>query len=308
MDLLIYFWLLTLFLFLYNLGRVYFTVVPVVNNWIGTEKWGYYKGLDKQKFLIFLFIIFLSVTFAFIFIPQVFKSESWFDAIYLIGISLLLQMSMTFILEKKAPNSPTAMLKNFINHDFEFKIDNTKEIKEAESININKSVKKRSFQNRRQFIRNKAVIGVVKQAINSNNEIKEIITTNIFSLAQSEFVFEVKKSSNIILSNVIAEYSISPESCDVLKDFLYRNKISRKIIFTKSAKNGTSVKEMFQFFSSFTNIFDMYRDDKLTQAKVVNIMNEIVVGTYKNKLKENPISKDNVSTYVPKKNLGVKNG
>ena len=52
----------------------------------------------------------------------------------------------------------------------------------------------------------------------------------------------------------------------------------------------------------------MYKNDKITQEEVKNIMNEIVVGTYKNSQKKNPISKDNISNYIPKKNLGVKKG
>ena len=140
------------------------------------------------------------------------------------------------------------------------------------------------------------------------NEVKEIVTENRFLLTQSEFIFEIKNNSNLILSDVIDEYSISKESYNILKDFLYRNRISGKIIFTKSARNGPSVKEMFNFFSTFTNIFEMYKNDKITQEEVKNIMNEIVVGTYKNSQKKNPISKDNISNYIPKKNLGVKKG
>jgi hypothetical protein len=63
MDLLIYFWLLTIFLFMYNLGRSYFTVVPVLNNWIWTEKWNYYRGLNRDKFLIFFFHYFFVHSF-----------------------------------------------------------------------------------------------------------------------------------------------------------------------------------------------------------------------------------------------------
>lgn len=165
------------------------------------------------------------------------------------------------------------------------------------------------MQNRKPFIRNNRILEAIeKSIINNINEVKEIVTENRFLLTQSEFIFEIKNNSNLILSDVIDEYSISKESYNILKDFLYRNRISGKIIFTKSARNGPSVKEMFNFFSTFTNIFEMYKNDKITQEEVKNIMNEIVVGTYKNSQKKNPISKDNISNYIPKKNLGVKKG
>lgn len=308
MDLLIYFWLLTIFLFMYNLGRSYFTVVPVLNNWIWTEKWNYYRGLNRDKFLIFFFITFLSIVFAYLFIPKIFKSENWFDVITSLTISFLLQISMTFILERKAPYSPFIMLDNFIKHNFDFKIVNFKNFKISKT-KVNRYIKKQKLQNRKPFIRNNRILEAIeKSIINNINEVKEIVTENRFLLTQSEFIFEIKNNSNLILSDVIDEYSISKESYNILKDFLYRNRISGKIIFTKSARNSPSVKEMFNFFSTFTNIFEMYKNDKITQEEVKNIMNEIVVGTYKNSQKKNPISKDNISNYIPKKNLGVKKG
>jgi len=307
MDLLIYFWLVTLFLFIYNLGRGYFTIGPVVNNWIWTEKWYYYRGLNRDKFLIFLFITFLSFVFAYLFIPEILRSENWFDVITSLTISFLLQISMTIILECKAPHSPFVMFKNFVKHNFDFKIGNFKNV-EISKTKVNRYTKKQKFQKRKQFIRNNIILEAIEKSNNNINEVKKVVTENRFLLTQSEFIFEVKKSSNLTLPNIIEEYSISIESLNVVKDFLYRNKISGKIIFTKSARNGPSVKEMFNFFSTFTNVFEMYKNDKITQEEVKNIMNEIVVGTYKNNPKKNPISKDNISNYIPKKNLGIKKG
>ena len=200
------------------------------------------------------------------------------------------------------------MLDNFIKHNFDFKIVNFKNFKISKT-KVNRYIKKQKLQNRKPFIRNNRILEAIeKSIINNINEVKEIVTENRFLLTQSEFIFEIKNNSNLILSDVIDEYSISKESYNILKDFLYRNRISGKIIFTKSARNGPSVKEMFNFFSTFTNIFEMYKNDKITQEEVKNIMNEIVVGTYKNSQKKNPISKDNISNYIPKKNLGVKKG
>lgn len=307
MDLLIYFWLVTLFLFIYNLGRGYFTIGPVVNNWIWTEKWYYYRGLNRDKFLIFLFITFLSFVFAYLFIPEILRSENWFDVITSLTISFLLQISMTIILERKAPHSPFVMFKNFVKHNFDFKIGNFKNV-EISKTKVNRYTKKQKFQKRKQFIRNNIILEAIEKSNNNINEVKKVVTENRFLLTQSEFIFEVKKSSNLTLPNIIEEYSISIESLNVVKDFLYRNKISGKIIFTKSARNGPSVKEMFNFFSTFTNVFEMYKNDKITQEEVKNIMNEIVVGTYKNNPKKNPISKDNISNYIPKKNLDIKKG
>ena len=307
MNFLIYFWLLTVFLFIYNLGRSYFTIGPVVRNWICTEKWKYYQGLDREKFFIFLFITFLSIVFAHVFIPKILRSENYIDLIYYLSVSFLLQISMTVVLECKAPYSPFIMFKNFVKHNFDFKISNFKYV-EISNAKVRRFIKKQKFQDRKQLIWYNTILDAFEKSNNNINEVKKVVTENRFLLTQSEFIFEVKKSSNLTLPNIIEEYSISVESLNVVKDFLYRNKISGKIIFTKSAKNGPSVKEMFNFFSTFTNVFEMYKNDKITQEEVKNIMNEIVVGTYKNNPKKNPISKDNISNYIPKKNLGIKKG
>jgi hypothetical protein len=69
------------------------------------------------------------------------------------------------------------------------------------------------LQNRKPFIRNNRILEAIeKSIINNINEVKEIVTENRFLLTQSEFIFEIKNNSNLILSDVIDEYSISKES------------------------------------------------------------------------------------------------
>ncbi|WP_185290422.1 hypothetical protein [Chryseobacterium lactis] len=300
LDVLVYFWLLTIFLFIYNLGRGYFTIVPVVNNWISTEKWDYYQGLNRDKFLIFLFIISLCVIFAYLFIPKVFKSDNWFDFIGFIMSSFFLQLLMTYILERKAPASPFNMLKNFIKSNFDFGVDRTsRNIDSSESSTMSNFHSEKCFEGG-----NGNALVVLEKILDNTNDIKDVVVENKKKIPQSEFNFELKNNSNLDIFHIEKEYSISIESRNVLKDFLSRNKISGKIIFTKSAGTGPSVKEIFYFFSTFTNIFEIYKDEKLTQEEVIKIINKIVVGTYKGKQIESPIHDYNVSKYFSRKGLG----
>ena len=131
------------------------------------------------------------------------------------------------------------------------------------------------------------------------------IETNILAkennklLQESDFSFEIRKTSNVIIGDVMEEFFISRDSEKVLTDFLLRNKNTGKIIFEKTARNGVSVQPILDFFSKYTNLIESCRSKVRTQAETIKFINEIVVakdrkGTDVN----NPIDSKNLSKYI----------
>lgn len=283
---------------LYLSGRVWFAFGPFAINYYYTEKSSWYNNWNNDRFLLVLLFAVssfaLSIFWGLKIITSILLQKlNFFEIISY----FVLHFVCFFLLEKKMdhPFKPLLAFKEFQNNKygerFVFK----------EKPSIDKTIDIHSTEIKKEISVNKELITEeIRRHTAISIETNELTKENNKLLQDSDFPFEIRKTSNVIIANVMDEFFISHKSEKALFDFLLRKKRTEKIIFEKPARNGVSVKPILDFFSKYTNLIEICKEEKsLTQAEVVTIINEIVIAKDRKGIpSESPIDAKNLSNYL----------
>lgn len=290
--------LLTIAIPLYLSGRVWFAFGPFVINYYHLEKRNWYNNWNKDRFIIVLFLIIISISLSAFWGSKILLQIQQTKIIFTeILFYLLAHIFCYILLEAKMdhPFRPVTAFKEFRRKKFD------ERFKFIEQPTVEKSIKIHSTDIKREFLNstNQITNELTKQQV-LLSETNHLANENNKLLQYSEFTFEFKNHSNIIIADVMKEFFIDNRSEKAVSDFLLRKKKTEKIIFYKPATNGVSVKPILDFFTTYTNLIEAYKNNEnLTQAEIIKTINDIVLAKdRKGNVVENPISSKNFSKYV----------
>ncbi len=290
--------LFTTVILLYLWGRVWFAFSPFVINYYSSEKRNWYNSWNNDRFLIVLSLAIISSALSLWWgggriLSQIRQLKTNFTEII---FYIVLHLICFILLELKMdhPFRPISAFREFQKNKYDDRFIFNQKSPTEEQLNIHSMEIKNEIISSKEYFKDE----IAKQNLIS-------IETNILAkennklLQESDFSFEIRRTSNVIIADVMEEFFISRDSEKVLTDFLLRNKNTGKIIFEKTARNGVSVQPILDFFSKHTNLIESCRNKVRTQAETIKFINEIVVtkdrkGTDVN----NPIDSKNLSKYI----------
>ncbi|QQM25347.1 hypothetical protein [Elizabethkingia sp. M8] len=283
---------------LYLLGRVWFAFSPFIINFFQREKSNWYNTWNNNRFFIVFSLAVISI------IISAWLGSSILSGIHLAKVDfaailffLLSQAICTILLEMKMdhPFKPLSAFKEFqknkYNERFIFK----------DKLTIDENLGIHTVDIKNEIIISKELIVAELSKQNAiSTEVHNLVIENNKLLHESDFPFEIKKSSNLNIMDIMEEFTISYTSEKVLSDFLFFRRKTGKILFEKSARNGVSVQPIMDFFSKHTNLIENCKTDKIfTQTETVKIINAIVIAKdRKGILVNNPIDNKNLSKYL----------
>lgn len=283
---------------LYLLGRVWFAFSPFIINFFQREKSNWYNTWNNNRFFIVFSLAVISI------IISAWLGSSILSGIHLAKVDfvailffLLSQIICTILLEMKMdhPFKPLLAFKEFqknkYNERFVFKDKHAdEEFLAVQTAEIKNEIISSKELITEKLTRQNTILIETYELTKENNKL----------LDESDFPFEIRKFSNLSITDIMEEFSISQASEKVLSDFLLRKKKTGKIIFEKPARNGVSVQPIMDFFSKHTNLIESCKTDKIfTQAETAKIINEIVIAKgRKGVLFDNPIDNKNLSKYL----------
>lgn len=281
----------------YLLGRLYFACIPLAINFFNLEKECWYNNWNRQRFIIVSTLCITSFTLSIFWGQRILAEMQAGNIDYnLIQSYVVLQVLsyVLFELKMEHPFRPVKAIKIFIRTNYKerfqfFKNPNVFDLIERQYLQI-----KEELSNGIEFISEK----LQKQEA-SFKETNELAKLNNKLLQESDFAFEIKKNPNMVVNDILQDYFISKDSERILSDFLLRKKKSGKILFTRPAKNGVSVKQILDFFSTFTNLIENCRSNEITKAETIKIINTIASAKDRlGKVIEEPINTKNLSKYL----------
>ena len=290
--------ILTIAFPLYLSGRVWFALSPFIINYYSSEKRNWYNTWNNDRFIIVLSLAILSIALSAWWglrtLSHIEKTKVDFTEILFF---LLLHLLCVVLLEMKMdhPFKPLSAFREFqknkYNDRFIFKDKPTTD----QALGIHTAEIKNEIISSKEFITEE----LTKQSVISN-ETHELTKENNKLLQESDFPFEIRRSSDMNITAIMEEFFINPGSEKILSDFLLRRKKTGKIIFEKAARHGVSVQPIMDFFSKHTNLIESCKTDKaITQADTVKIINEIVIAKdRKGNHVNSPIDSKNLSKYL----------
>jgi hypothetical protein len=121
---------------LYNLGRVYFALTPVMIYYTYKEELVWYEGLNSNRAIIIIFYSSLSLFIALTYGVSVIKNDSWLSLIVNLFLNTIIQVGLMVIIENKMPYNLFQTIKNFCDKNYVYYPPN--EIQEKKSNIIEK--------------------------------------------------------------------------------------------------------------------------------------------------------------------------
>lgn len=290
--------LFTIIIPLYLSARVWFAFGPYAINYYHTEKSSWYNNWNNDRFLLVLLFAVSSFTLSILWGLKIHTSILLQKLNFFEIISyFVLHFVCFFLLEKKMdhPFKPLLAFKEFQKNKYAERFVFKEKLSIAKTIDIYSTEIKKEISGNKELITDE-----IRRHTAISIETNEFAKENNRLLQDSDFSFEIRKTSNVIIADVMEEFFISHKSEKALFYFLFRKKKTEKIIFEKLASNGVSVKPILDFFSKYTNLMELCKEEKsLTQADVVKIINEIAIGKERNgTFPENPIDSKNLSRYL----------
>lgn len=198
--------LFTIVLPLYLSGRVWFAFGPFVINYYHLEKRTWYNNWNKDRFIIVLFFfiasLILSVFWGSKIILQIQQRKLMFTEIL---FYLLIHILCYILLEAKMdhPFKPVTAFKEFRRKKFDDRFKFIEQPTVEENIKIHSTDITREFVNTTNQITNE----FTKQQV-LLSETNSLAKENNKLLQYSDFTFEFKNNANIIIADVMKEFSI----------------------------------------------------------------------------------------------------
>lgn len=200
-----------------------------------------------------------------------------------IVLQLLCFISMEYKMEH--PFKPYAAFKSFINKRYNDRFVFKEKNKQEYKIDCTNNALLEGFQDQKEL----------------STETLKLVRKNNHLLKVSDFPYEIRNTANLIISDVIKDFKISKSSEQIVSDFLLRKKSNGKIVFTKTATNGVSIRPILDFFSVYTDLFERCQSGDFTQVNVKDLINAMVQATDKRGTPvNNPIDTKNLSNYLKK--------
>jgi len=290
--------LLTIFFPLYLAGRVWFAFSPFVINYYSSEQKNWYNDWNTNRFIIvlclFLISSVLSLFWGLSILEKIKEAQIDFTSIL---FYTLLQILCFVLLEGKMDHSfkPFAAYRKFRENKYDERFVFAKQVRTDDAILLHSEEIKKEIQISKQSLSQE-----ILQQKNVSEEIHQLATENNQLLKTSDFDFEIRNNANLILADVMEDYSE-----EILSDFLLKKRKSGKIIFTKTARNGVSVQPILDFFSKYTDLIEKCKNKEIneeettTQSEAIKIINEIVLANDKHGIpKKDPIDPKNFSKYL----------
>jgi len=292
--------LLTILFPIYILGRLWFAISPFFINYFTSEKRNWYNDWNNDRFIIVFSLciasFLLSSFWGLSLLEEIKQSNLQLTSIF---FYIILQVICLILFEVKMdhPFKPYSAYKIFQKKKYNERFVFSEASDEAGVLQTEEL--KREIRDSKGIIleelqQHKEVAGEIHHFTKESNEL----------LKKSDFIFDIKNNSNLILADVMSNYFISKDSESILEDFLLRKRKSGKITFTKTARNGVSVQPILDFFSIYTNLMEKCKEKEngeisISQVEAVKIINELVVAKDKHgNPVENPINAQNFSKYV----------
>ncbi|UCA58256.1 hypothetical protein KB553_14480 [Chryseobacterium rhizoplanae] len=283
---------------LYLSGRVWFALSPFIINYYSSEKRNWYNTWNNDRFIIVLSLAILSIALSAWWgvriLSHIERTKVDFTEILFF---LLLHLICAMLLEMKMdhPFKPLSAFREFQKNKYNDRFIFKDKLSTDQTLNIHTTEIKQEI-----LISKKVLSEEIKNQNVISDKTYQLAQENNRLLHESDFPFEIRKSSHISITDIMEEFSISYASEKVLSDFLIRKRKTGKIIFEKAARRGVSVQPIMDFFSKYTNLIELCKTDKaITQADTVKIINEIVIAKdRKGNLVNSPIDSKNLSKYL----------
>jgi|GEM_PF-2900403 len=240
---------------IYNLGRAYFALTPVMINYTFSERFEWYEGLNRNKAIIIVFYSSLSLFIALTYGVSIIKHNDWFNILVNLFLNIIIQIGLLVIIENKMPYNIIQTFKNFLNQGFNYYP--LSRIQEKKSNLIDKTFE---------------ILDIISRTtISSEKKIESILE----QCSIIEIPFVPKVESIIDSQDIIKKYKIDPKS---LKDveLLKRGKEPKyPIVFTQLHSGKINKKIIFTFFrDNFEIIDNETKDWKSGQNKILEFINK----------------------------------
>lgn len=234
---------------LYNLGRVYFALTPVMIYYTYKEQLVWYDGLNSNRAIIILFYSSLSLFIALTYGVSVIKNDSWLSLIVNLLLNIVIQVSLMIIIENKMPYNLIQTIKNFCDKNYVYYPSN--EIQEKKS-----NILERTFE---------MIQRINQTIITSENKIEKLLEQSMIT----EIPFRPKVNKNISTSDLIKHYSISPTSANDVGLMRNGKEPKNPIIFTRLHSGKVNKKIIFLFFRDNFELIDYQNDKWITEQTVI---------------------------------------
>ncbi|AZA47108.1 hypothetical protein EG346_02355 [Chryseobacterium carnipullorum] len=226
---------------LYNLGRVYFALTPVMIYYTYKEELVWYEGLNSNRAIIIVFYSSLSLFIALTYGVSVIKNDSWLSLIVNLFLNIIIQVGLMMIIENKMPHNLIQTIKNFCDKNYVYYPPS--EIQENKS-----NIIERIFE----------MIQKINQTIiASENKIEKVLEQSMLI----EIPFRPKVNENMSTSDIIKHYKISPKSANDVGLLRNGKEPKNPIIFTRLHSGKVNKKIIFLFFKDNFELID-YQDKK----------------------------------------------
>lgn len=240
---------------LYNLGRVYFALTPVMIYYTFKEELVWYEGLNSNRAVIIVFYSSLSLFIALTYGVSVIKNDSWLSLIVNLFLNIIIQIGLMIIIENKMPHNPIQTIKNFCDRNYVYYPAN--EIQEKKRTLI-----ERIFE---------MIQKIDRTVITSENKLEKLLEQSMVL----EIPFRPKASNNMSTSDVIRHYKISPKSANDIRLLRKGREPKNPIIFTCLHSGKVNKKVIFLFFRDNFELID-YQSRKwiAEQSEILEFINK----------------------------------
>jgi len=240
---------------LYNLGRVYFALTPVMIYYTFKEELVWYEGLNSNRAVIIVFYSSLSLFIALTYGVSVIKNDSWLSLIVNLFLNIIIQIGLMIIIENKMPHNPIQTIKNFCDKNYVYYPAN--EIQQKKRTLI-----ERIFE---------MIQKIDRTVITSENKLEKLLEQSMLL----EIPFRPKASNNMSTSDVIKHYKISPKSANDIRLLRKGREPKNPIIFTCLHSGKVNKKVIFLFFRDNFELID-YQSRKwiAEQSEILEFINK----------------------------------
>lgn len=234
---------------LYNLGRVYFALTPVMIYYTYKEQLVWYEGLNSNRAIIIVFYSSLSLFIALTYGVSVIKNDNWLSLIVNLFLNIIIQVGLMIIIENKMPHNLIQTIKNFCDKNYVYYPSN--EIQEKKS-----NIIERTFE---------MIQRINQTIITSENKIEKLLEQSMIV----EIPFRPKANKNMSMNEIIKHYKISPKSANDVELLRNGKEPKNPIIFTRLHAGKVNKKIIFLFFKDNFELID-YQDKKwITEQTVI---------------------------------------
>lgn len=240
---------------LYNLGRVYFALTPVMIYYTYKEELVWYEGLNGNRAIIIIFYSFLSLFIALTYGASVIKNDNWPSLIINLFFNIIIQIGLMVIIENKMPYNPIQTIKNFCDKNYVYYPPS--EVQEKKS-----NIIERTFE---------MIQKINKTIITSENKIEKLLEQSM----TVEIPFRPKADKNMSAKDLIKHYNISPKSINDVQSLRNGKEAKNPIIFTRLHSGKVNKKIIFLFFRDNFELID-HQTNKWTaeQSLILEFINK----------------------------------